>query len=97
MKIEVVAEKKNELLRRRELVLGVSDYKNTPSRKDMVAEVSARMGGKEACIVVETLRQEYGARRGTARVRIYDSEEALKNAEPKQKEKKQNETASEKK
>ena len=88
MKIEVLRETKNPLLGRRELTLLVSDYAATPNKKELAAEAAARLGGKDENIVIETLRQAYGKNEAHALIKIYDSPESLKKAEPKKKEKK---------
>jgi len=101
MKIDVIKEMDNKLLHRKELDIVVSDVESTPSKKDILSLVAAKMGASENAIVLGSIYQEYGKKEAKVYVKVYESEELKKTIEPKPKVKKEtteeNKTEGEKK
>lgn len=89
MKMEILKENENKLLHRKELDIVFKDLTATPSKKDIVAAVSANMGASEGAIVLGSVHQKFGKREARVYVKVYESEDALKKIEPKPKEKKE--------
>jgi len=88
MKMDVLKESENKLLHRKELDIVLKDLGATPSKKDIMAMVSANLGAPENAIVLGSVHQKFGKREARVYVRVYESEEKKKSVEPKPKEKK---------
>jgi ribosomal protein S24E len=88
MKMEVAGENENKLLHRKELNIVLTDIKTTPSKKDILAHISANLGASEAVMVLGSVYQDYGRKEAKCSVKVYESEEWKKKIEPKPKEKK---------
>ncbi len=73
MKIEVLTEKNNPLLDRKELVVAVADYDATPKRDELAGEVAKKSGCEKECVYVEKLAQGFGAKKARAFVHVYSS------------------------
>jgi len=89
MKLDVLKESENKLLHRKELDIVLKDLGATPSKKDIIAAVSANLGAPENAIVLGSVHQKFGKREARVYVRVYESEEKKKSVELKPKEKKE--------
>jgi len=89
MKMEILKENENKLLRRKELDIVLRDLAATPSKKDIVSAVSAHLGVSPFAIVLGSVHQKFGKKEARFYVKVYESEDALKKVEPKPKEKKE--------
>ncbi|MBI1972263.1 MAG: hypothetical protein HYS53_03090 [Candidatus Aenigmarchaeota archaeon] len=72
MEMEVISEKANPVLKRREIVVKIKVTGATPSRKDVVAGVASHFGVEEKMILVDQIITEFGLSDARARVKIYD-------------------------
>ncbi len=77
MIVEVVGEKQNPLLDRKEFTVKVSDYEGTPSRDALCTELAKKLGAAKDCVYVEKLDQGYGTKKSTAFVQVYSSVAAM--------------------
>ena len=77
MSVEIISDKKNPLLQRREVEFTASG-KTTPSRKELKAELAKALKANEKLIVIDFIDQKMGTNINTGKVKVYDSEEALK-------------------
>jgi len=91
MKMEILKESENKLLHRKELDIVLRELIGTPSKKDIVALVSANVGASETTIVLGSVHQKYGKREARFYVKVYENEEFKNKIEPKPKEKKEGE------
>lgn len=82
MKITKKEEKENPLLHRKEIKLNIKDYKETPSRRDIVDKITAKLNIDEEKLVIDKVDQEYGKKEANCTVKIYDSEEAKEKYSP---------------
>jgi len=89
MKLDVLKESENKLLHRKELDIVLKDLSATPSKKDVIAAVSANLGAPENAIVLGSIHQKFGKREARVYVRVYESEEKRKSVELKPKENKE--------
>ncbi|MBI3413049.1 MAG: 30S ribosomal protein S24e [Candidatus Aenigmarchaeota archaeon] len=72
MEMEVVSEKANPVLKRKEIVVKIKGGGATPSRKDVVAGVASHFGVEDKLILVDQILTEFGTPEARARVKIYD-------------------------
>ncbi|OIO24509.1 hypothetical protein AUJ14_05900 [Candidatus Micrarchaeota archaeon CG1_02_55_22] len=96
MKLEIISEKQNDLLQRKEVVVRVAGGK-APTRLELLEEAPKVLKTERACIVVNSITPTYGANGVTAQIDVYASPDALKKfahpklvarGEPKKEEKK---------
>lgn len=72
MEMEVISEKVNPVLKRREIIVKIKVKGATPSRKDVVAGVASHFGVEEKLILVDQILTEFGAADALARIKIYE-------------------------
>lgn len=72
MEMDVVYEKANPVLKRREIIVNIKTSGATPSRKEVVAGVASHFGVDDKLILVDQILTEFGAQGARARVKIYD-------------------------
>lgn len=81
MEIQVIEEKKNPLLQRRELKIKVIHDGATPTRKEIVERIAATMNSKVGLVIVDHLKTEFGKRETLGYAKIYESEERVRAVE----------------
>ena len=81
MDIQIIEEKNNPLLNRREVVFKVDHESVTPSRKSIVDRIAATMNSKEGLVIIDNLRTEFGKRETIGYAKIYETEERAKQVE----------------
>ena len=81
MDIQIIEEKNNPMLNRREVVFKVTHESATPSRKSIVDRIAATMNSKEGLVIVDNLRTEFGKRETIGYAKIYETEERAKQVE----------------
>jgi small subunit ribosomal protein S24e len=79
--IQIIEEKNNPLLNRREVVFKVTHDAATPSRKNIVDRIAATMNSKEGLVIVDNLKTEFGKRETIGYAKIYETEERAKQVE----------------
>ena len=77
MELQIIKDKKNPLLKRREVSIKINN-KGTPSRIDVKNKLAAIANSKPELIVIEHLDTTFGKMELTGTVSIYESEERLK-------------------
>jgi small subunit ribosomal protein S24e len=77
MEIQIIKDKTNSLLNRREISLRVKD-KSTPSRIEVKGKLAALLNSKPELIVIERLDTIYGKQELMGTACIYHAEERLK-------------------
>ncbi len=77
MELQVIKDKTNPLLKRREISLKISD-KGTPSRIEVKNKLAAMLNSKPELIVIEHLGTVFGKQEVLGAVSIYENEERLK-------------------
>ncbi|MCE4612672.1 MAG: 30S ribosomal protein S24e [Desulfurococcales archaeon] len=81
---EVVRERYNPLIKRRELELLIShELKPTPMRITLRMQVSEALGVDVKLVYVRSIRTEYGIGRSWARIHVYESVDRALEFEPK--------------
>lgn len=81
MDIQVITEKSNPLLNRREIVFKVLHDEATPSRKSVVDRLAATMNSKEGQVIVDSLKTDFGKRETIGYAKIYETAERAKEVE----------------
>jgi len=97
MKIEVIEEKENKLLNRKEIKATITGFEKTPTREEVRNQLIAKLGSDEKKLLLDEIKQEYGKKQAIAFVKIYKNEEELQKYEPKYKIKRNNLLKEEKK
>ncbi len=82
MKIEVLEEKENLLLNRREIVAKIVHDDSTPSREDVRGKAMAKLKGKKDTFILDSIKTRFGARESIANIRIYNSKDRVLEIEP---------------
>ena len=81
MDIQVVSEKSNPILKRREISFKVIHDEATPSRKSIVERLAATQNSKVGLVFVDGLKTEFGKRETIGYAKIYETEERAKQIE----------------
>jgi small subunit ribosomal protein S24e len=79
--IQVIEEKSNPMLNRREVVFKVIHDESTPSRKSVVERLAATMNSKPGLVFVDSLKTEFGKRETIGYAKIYETAERAKQVE----------------
>ena len=80
---EVVSERYNPLIKRRELDLVIHhELKPTPMRITLRMQLAEALGADVRLVYVRSIRTEYGIGRSRARVHVYESLDRVKAFEP---------------
>ncbi len=82
MNVNIKEEIVNRPLHRTELFCELEFDAETPSRKQIIKNVAAKKGINESLVVVDRIDQPFGKKAGSAFVKVYESEKALKLVEP---------------
>ena len=78
MKIEIVKEKENKLLNRKEIDFKVTYEAGTPRIGDIRKELIGAIHSKDSLTVIDSLRPSFGAKRLAGHAKVYKDEESLK-------------------
>ncbi len=81
MDIQIIEEKKNPMLGRREVRFKIVHDAATPSRKSVVDKIAATMNSKPGLVIVDNLDTEFGKRETFGYAKIYETEERAKQVE----------------
>lgn len=78
MDVEVVEDKENPLLKRREVRIKVSYEGATPSRQEVRGKVAALLSSDKELTILDKLEPEYGKQMAAGYVKVYADREALR-------------------
>ena len=81
MDIQVIDEKNNPILNRREIVFKVIHDESTPTRKSVVEKLAATQNSKVGLVYVDSLKTEFGKRETIGYAKIYETAERAKQVE----------------
>ena len=82
-KVEVLEEKKNELVNRAELEFRIDHFgTGTPNRLEIKKKIAAMKNADEKLTVIRKMKTHYGAAYTTGKVNIYENSEDLQFYEP---------------
>jgi small subunit ribosomal protein S24e len=79
--IQVIEERNNPLLNRREVVFKIMHDEATPSRKSVVDRLAATMNSKVGLVIVDNLKTDFGKRETIGYAKIYETAERAKEVE----------------
>ncbi|MFQ5975763.1 MAG: hypothetical protein ACE5J5_05580 [Candidatus Hydrothermarchaeales archaeon] len=77
MKIEVLEEKENPLLDRKEIVARIVHDDSTPSRDVVRSKAIAKLKAKKDTFILDSMKTKFGAKESIARMRIYGSKKRV--------------------
>jgi len=83
MNIEVIEDRVNPLLSRREVEVIIIYESGTPKREEVREEVAKKYNVEKERVIVEKMESLFGARKARAHIHIYDSIEYAKKYERK--------------
>lgn len=95
--MKIVKQEEQPLLSRKEIIAEVFFEKQTPSEKEVKAQLASSLKAKENLLVIKSVLQEFGAKKAKVIAYLYDNEEQLKIIEPKLKKPKGKEKTTEEK
>ncbi|MFW5902565.1 MAG: 30S ribosomal protein S24e [archaeon] len=75
MKLIEENKKENPLLHRKEIAIRIKNYKETPSRQQVLEKISAELGYDKKNTVIDKIDQEYGKKEAKCNIKVYESEE----------------------
>lgn len=81
MEIQILEEKENPLMERKEIQLRVIQDAGSPKISDLRKKIAAQLSLDELLFVVQHLNAEYGMNESRCTLRIYNSEERLRAVE----------------
>ncbi len=80
MELKILEKKKNELLKRQEVIAEVSE-KTIPSKKQLREKLAALLNTKEENMVITKVDSKFGSSKAKVHIRTYESAEELKKRE----------------
>ncbi len=83
MKIEIIEERENPLLNRRELRFKVLHDAATPSRKDVKDKLTALLNVKKETVILDSFTSRYGLKESVGTARVYKSQNRAREVESK--------------
>ena len=87
MKLEILDENINRLLHRTELKCKLTFPDRTPSKEEVLKEITEKKRVDPQLVVIGPIRQKYGKKECTTVAKIYESVKALKKGEGRKREK----------
>ncbi len=81
MKYQILEQKENKLLNRKEYLIKISDVAKTPTREEVWKQFSAKQGLDGKKLIVDTFFNESGLRDVKVFLKYYDDEKSLKRIE----------------
>jgi len=98
MEIEIIDDKENALLKRRELKLRIKHPQSpTPKKQDLVKEMAAKYSVSEDHVIVDYIFTKKGVNESDAKVKIYQEPPKIRIKKKKAEEKKPQEKPAEEK
>ena len=82
VEVNVVSEKENPLLKRKEITFEIKGIKATPSRNEIIKQIAAMKNAEEEKIVITEINQLFGKSMLTGTLNIYDDKETMRKIEP---------------
>ena len=79
--LKITEDRRNELLKRRELSFTLGYTGSTPSRSEVMGKVCAILTLDERKVVLESVKTRFGERKMLGNARVYDDEEMLRKTE----------------
>jgi small subunit ribosomal protein S24e len=79
--LKITGDRRNELLKRRELSFTLGYTGSTPARSEVMGKVCAILNLDEKKVVLDSVKTRFGERRMEGSARVYDDEEMLKKTE----------------
>jgi len=82
MKIEILNEKENSLLRRKEVEVRITHDAATPSISEIRKKIAASKDIGKGTIIIESFKSKYGSRETLGTVKVYQTKERALEIEP---------------
>jgi small subunit ribosomal protein S24e len=79
--LKITGDRRNELLKRRELSFTLGYTASTPSRSEVMGKVCAILNLDEKKVVLDSVKTRFGERKMVGSARVYDDEAMLKKTE----------------
>ena len=79
--LQITNDRRNELLKRRELSFTLGYAGSSPSRSEVMGKVCAILNLDEKKVVLDSVKTRFGERKMLGIARVYDEEETLKKTE----------------
>ncbi len=83
MKIEIVEEKDNPLLNRKELKIKIIHEGATPSRKEVKDALVALLGAEKERVILDSYTSRFGMKESVGTARVYETKERALEVESK--------------
>lgn len=81
MEVKIISKKQNPLFERSEVVVSITGFEATPSRKDVAPLLCAELKCAEGCVVLKEIHQPFGSKQVKVNAFVYNSLDAAKKAE----------------
>jgi small subunit ribosomal protein S24e len=82
MKVQVLTDRQNPLLQRREIEVLVKDFGATPNRKELAKAIAGELQVDEATLLLDKVNQEFGKKEAVCYVKVYQAVEMKNKYEP---------------
>jgi small subunit ribosomal protein S24e len=79
--LKITGDRRNELLKRRELSFTLGYTGSTPSRSEVMGKLCAILNLDEKRVVLDSVKTRFGERRMVGSARVYDDEAMLRKTE----------------
>ncbi len=82
MKFEILKQKENKSLGRREIEFMIDHMgSTTPKRADVASKIAALLDADPACVIIYRMKTRYGIGKTSGSARVYSNAEQLKSVE----------------
>ena len=78
MNLEIIEDRKNPLLGRREIEVIIIYESGTPKREEVREEIAKRYNVEKERVIIEKMESLFGAKKARVHIHIYDSAEYAK-------------------
>jgi small subunit ribosomal protein S24e len=81
MNVNLTKREKNPLMHREEIEFEVTDTKNTPSRKEVIAKIAALTNAKPNTVTITKIESTYGSMSAHGQAKVYEDPAFMKTVE----------------
>lgn len=81
MKLNIITEKNNDLLGRKELIFNLEFDGATPKTEDVKNEIATASKSKKELVIIKVIKNDYGQTKANGNAYVYNSIEDLKKLE----------------
>jgi small subunit ribosomal protein S24e len=82
MKVQILTDRQNPLLQRREIEVLVKDFGATPNRKELAKTIAGELQVDQTTLLLDKVNQEFGKKEAVCYVKVYQTADTKNKYEP---------------